>query len=422
MDKKVKIGIVGFGEFSLSHIGIFMAHPSVEKVVGAELNEERREFVKNKYGIEMYPSYEEMLEKEPELNSVGIFAQRHQHGPMIIKALKAGKNVFSAVPMGCSEEEVFEILDLVRKTGLTFAMGETCYYFPCAVWARKANREGLFGQITYGEAQYYHDVTGMFESFFSVGDSFKRVAGIPPMYYGTHSAAMLISSIGDIPAEVCCFGYRDAVGDGVYGKGVNDWDNQYSNETAIVRFKNGAVGRLNEFRRIGSVKPSSYITGIYGTKGTYEYSGNQHLFSRGAVFGQTADSVDLSDEINTYTYTAEADKIDKKLGRLEYKYHVGFSPVHNTDRLPKEFVEMEKRAKAEGDLSVIGHNGSHFFCVDDFVRAVTEDKIPPINAWTSAVYTLTGILAHESAMGGSKILKFPDIGEIPHGKDLLSFD
>ena len=99
MDKKVKIGIVGFGEFSLSHIGIFMAHPSVEKVVGAELNEERREFVKNKYGIEMYSSYEEMLEKEPELNSVGIFAQRHQHGPMIIKALKAGKNVFSAVPM-----------------------------------------------------------------------------------------------------------------------------------------------------------------------------------------------------------------------------------------------------------------------------------------------------------------------------------
>ena len=101
---------------------------------------------------------------------------------------------------------------------------------------------------------------------------------------------------------------------------------------------------------------------------------------------------------------------------------MGFSPVHNTDRLPKEFVEMEKRAKAEGDLSVIGHNGSHFFCVDDFVRAVTEDKIPPINAWTSAVYTLTGILAHESAMSGSKILKFPDIGEIPSGKDLLSFD
>ena len=129
------------------------------------------------------------------------------------------------------------------------------------------------------------------------------------------------------------------------------------------------------------------------------------MFSRGAVFGQTADSVDLSDEINTYTYTAEADKIDKKLGRLEYKYHVGFSPVHNTDRLPKEFVEMEKRAKAEGDL-----------------RAVTEDKIPPINAWTSAAYTLTGILAHESAMSGSKILKFPDIGEIPSGKDLLSFD
>lgn len=422
MGKKVNIGIVGFGEFSLSHIEIFMAHPDVCRVVGAELNEERRSFVRKKYGIDMYSSFEEMLNCEADINSVGIFAQRHQHGPMIIEALKAGKNVFSAVPMGCTEEEVLEIVDLVRKTGLTFAMGETCYYFPCAVWARKSNGKGMFGQITYGEAQYYHDVTEMFSSFLSAGSDFKRIAGIPPMYYGTHSAAMLISAVGDIPSEVCCFGYEDKIGDKVYGKGFNDWDNPFSNETAIVRFKNGALGRLNEFRRIGSVKPSSYITGIYGTKGTYECSGNQHLYSKGAVFGAEADSLDVSNEINTFLYNDEAENTEKKQGRLNYRYHVGFSPVHNAERLPKVFREMERQAREKGDYSVIGHNGSHFFCVDDFVRAVVSGKIPPINAWNSAIYTITGILAHESAMNGSKIMKLPDIGEIPKEKELLNFD
>mgnify|MGYP004566235197 CR=1 FL=1 len=101
---------------------------------------------------------------------------------------------------------------------------------------------------------------------------------------------------------------------------------------------------------------------------------------------------------------------------------MGFSPVHNAERLPKVFREMERQAREKGDYSVIGHNGSHFFCVDDFVRAVVSGKIPPINAWNSAIYTITGILAHESAMNGSKIMKLPDIGEIPKEKELLNFD
>ena len=41
----VKIGVVGFGEFSVSHLNIFLKHPQVDLVVGAELNEERRNAV-----------------------------------------------------------------------------------------------------------------------------------------------------------------------------------------------------------------------------------------------------------------------------------------------------------------------------------------------------------------------------------------
>lgn len=419
---KVKIGIVGFGEFSLSHVEIFKNHPDVECVVGAEINPERRKFVEDKFKIKMYESFDEMLDKEQSLNSVAVFSQRHQHGPMIIKALKAGKNVFTAVPMGCTEEEIFEILDLVKKTGLTFAMGETCYYFPCAVWSRKQRKKGTFGTVTYGEAQYYHDITEMFASFASVGDGYKRIAGIPPMFYGTHSASMLISAMGDIPTEVACFGYVDKVGDDIYGKGKNDWDNPFSNETAIVRFKNGALGRLNEFRRIGGVKPSSFITGIYGTKASYECSGNQHLLSIGGVFGQTPDSINVSDEINTLTFTENKNNMDLKDGRLHYKYHCGFSPVHDAQRLPEIFRKMAEESRKRDDLSVIGHNGSHFFCVDDFVKAVVEDKIPPINAWNSAIYTLTGIKAHESSMQGGKIVAIPDVGKLPSDKEIIDED
>lgn len=422
MVSKVRLGVVGFGEFSISHLDIFIHHPDVEYVAGAEILPERRELIENQYGIKMYASFDEMLEKDPSLNSVAIFSQRHQHGPMIIQALKAGKNVFSAVPMGCSEEEVFEILELVKKTGLTFCMGETCYYFPCAVWARKFNKEGGFGDITYGEAQYYHDVTEMFASFSSAGPGYKRIAGIPPMFYGTHSASMLISVMNDFPTEVVCFGYTDKVGDDIYGVGKNDWDNPFSNEVALVRFKNGAIGRMNEFRRIGTVKPSSYITGIYGTKRAYECSGNQHLLSQGGVFGLERDSFDISDKINTCTFTRMKDSIPSRDGKLEYKYHVGFSPVQNAARLPAVFREMEKKASQKHDLTINGHNGSHYFCVDDFVRAVVENKIPPVNAWNAAIYTLVGIKAHESAIQGGVAMKIPDVGAYPVDKEVLDLD
>ena len=57
----MKIGIVGFGEFSKTFLSIWLMHPGTEKVVGCELIEERRKLIEDKYGITMYSTYEEML-------------------------------------------------------------------------------------------------------------------------------------------------------------------------------------------------------------------------------------------------------------------------------------------------------------------------------------------------------------------------
>ena len=130
----MKIGIVGFGHYSFQYMDIWMKHPLIEKVVGAEFLDERRKEAEDLYGIKTYKTYEEMLEFEPELDAVAIFTGRHLHGPMLIKALKLGKHVFSAVPMGVNEEEIREILRLVKETRLIYMMAETCYYFPCSVY------------------------------------------------------------------------------------------------------------------------------------------------------------------------------------------------------------------------------------------------------------------------------------------------
>jgi len=60
-----------------------------------------------------------------------------------------------------------------------------------------------------------------------------------------------------------------------------------------------------------------------------------------------------------------------------------------------------------------GHEGSHHFLANDFVRAVVDKTLPPINAWVSARYCLPGIIAHESAKQGGVQLEIPDFGDPP---------
>ncbi|MBR4296277.1 MAG: Gfo/Idh/MocA family oxidoreductase [Clostridia bacterium] len=409
----IKIGIVGFGEFSAKFMHLFLSHPDIDEVVGAEIMPERREEIKQRFGLKrIYESFEQMLELADDVNSVAIFTQRHQHGPMVIKALEAGKHVYSCVPLCCDVDEAFKIIELVNKTRLTYMVGETCYYFPCAIWCREKFKTGAFGNFVYGESQYYHDISEFLYSFKgSGGNDWKKIAGVPPMYYSTHSMAMLFSAIDDYPVEVTCVGYEDTVGDGFYGKGVNHWDNPFSNESAFLKMSKGGIARINEFRRCGTNKPSSFISSLIGTRANYMCNGMHHTFTTGAVYGQESKVDYVSSEINSRRYTEHKNEIDMVHDPIDYKMHVGYSPIHDISRLPVEWRKFDG----------VEHNGSHVFLVDDFVRAVISGKLPPNHVWDAAKYTIPGIIAHDSAMQGGKTLKIPYIGEAPSDWERLDY-
>lgn len=216
----MKIGLVGVGKFSDDFIRLFNIHPDVEEIVIADLVEERVKESMAKHGIKRsFGSYEEMLDKADDIDCVAIFTQRHLHGPMIIEALKRGKHVYSAVPIGCTIDEIKEIIELVKKTRLIYMMGETCFYYPCAIYCREQYEKNAFGKFVYGESQYYHDICEMYDDFkHSGGDNWQRVAGIPPMFYPTHSISMIFSAINEYATKVSCMGLRDNHEDNIYGE------------------------------------------------------------------------------------------------------------------------------------------------------------------------------------------------------------
>jgi hypothetical protein len=83
--------------------------------------------------------------------------------------------------------------------------------------------------------------------------------------------------------------------------------------------------------------------------------------------------------------------------------------------LPQEIQSFTTAGVYDSDdnqhLSFIqgaGHGGSHPHLVHEFVSALVEGREPYPNARQSANITCVGILAHESAMQGGKIMQMPE--------------
>ena len=210
------IGVSGVGRFAPGFISLFKAHPLVDEVCVADIRRGRADRAAAERGLSRtFGSHEELCGSD--VDAVAIFSQRQLHGPMTIEALDAGKHVYCAVPISQSIEEIEAIVARVRSSRLIYMTGETSYYYPSTVYCRERFAAGDFGEFVYGEGQYLHDMVDFYNSFrHSGGSDWKRVAGIPPMYYPTHSTSMILSVTGAHATHVSCLGRVDSHDDRIF--------------------------------------------------------------------------------------------------------------------------------------------------------------------------------------------------------------
>lgn len=416
MRDPMKIAIIGCGRFSQFFVPLFQAHRMVEEVYVCDLKRERAEEFAQRFGVKIIDSFEEALASD-QINAVAIFTQRFKHGSMVIQALKAGKHVYSSVPCATSIDEIVEIERLVRQTRLTYSMGETGYYRGPTAFCRREYAKGTFGTFTYGEAHYNHDIRNMENSFRSSGgDDWKKYAGIPPMFYPTHSTAMILGSMPGVYAKkVVAFGFRGSPRTDIYGTdGQNLYNNPFSNTTMLLELSNGGIARISENRCVGWFCPETYISQFYGSEGGYEFSVARHHLSTWDPQnpGQTI-MRDVTMELQPRD-VYEAIEKDYAGAIQQIANGMGFSstcPVQPTQRLPKEFEGLDNK-----------HNGTHHFLIDDFMRAYETGKLSPCNIWQVARFNIPGLTAHRSALAGGVPMDVIDLGDPPEDWEVLSGD
>jgi hypothetical protein len=237
-DRKLRVGIVGYGACQFGAAFGFQDHPNVDVVAVSDLIPDRcAGLAKACRCAKTYPSLEELV-KDDRIEAVFVATDAPSHAKHCIDVLKHGKHVASAVPavFGGSLEEADALYDAVKKSGLKYMMFETSCYHDGLHALRQAYRAGGLGEVIYAEGEYYHYFGKPFPSYKDW-----RV-GAPPQWYPTHSNAYYVGVTGGHFTEVSCMGMPSLI-DHLKPEN-NRYKNPFGSEIALMRTSGGGMARM----------------------------------------------------------------------------------------------------------------------------------------------------------------------------------
>ncbi|RKY04846.1 gfo/Idh/MocA family oxidoreductase [Candidatus Poribacteria bacterium] len=360
----LRVAVVGLG-FGRVFANIFKDHPDCELICVCDLHRDRAEEVAKETGAKRVAGELGEVLRMRDVDAVAIFTHAPRHAEHCIAALNAGKHVLCAVPAAITIEECEMLIEAVKRTGLTYANAETSYWRPETAQCRKWYREGRFGRIVYMEAQYVHDhstLRGITSSPPEYGGKTWREAGFPPFLYITHSTGYILGVTGGRLVEVTAYPSR-VPDDDVYTKD-SYWGCDFANGVALFKTEDGVPVRIMEMRRVASGTEESFS--IYGQNMSFIWPST--IYRR--------------------------DERGMVVGPERWERNPLYAP------LPEPLVKYTSG----------GHGGSHPYIVEDFVRAVLDERPPAVNVYEAVAFCAPGIIAHQSAMRDGERMRIPQFG------------
>ena len=345
-DRKIRVGLVGYGLCQFSAAFGFQDHPNVEVAAVSDLIPERCNNLAQVTRCEKtYPSLEELI-KDDSIEAVFVATDAPSHCDHCIKVLESGKHVASAVPAVFGNlEDADRLYEAVKKSGLIYEMFETSSFHDAVYASRKIYQAGLFGKMIYTEGEYYH-------YFGTPIDSYKgwRI-GLIPQWYPTHSNAYYTCVTGNSFTEVSCMGNRSILKE--YQPENNPYGNPFGTEVALFRTSEGGMARM---------------TVSWDSAGWGDENGRNRGELGGFISGFMSPLGDVAEKVS-------------KLNLLKPALPPGLDPG--------------------------GHGGSHGYLCNDFVESILLERRPLVNIATALNTTVAGIVAHQSALKDGELLKIP---------------
>jgi predicted dehydrogenase len=218
-----------------------------------------------------YGSFQELIQTEQRrdpnerIDFVSITTPNHVHFPVAKAAAEAGFNVICDKPMTLTLEEAEQLADIVRKTGVVFALTHNYTGHPLVRQARQMILSGELGEIQATRAFYIQgwlrtrlEATGQKQAAWRTDPKQSGAAGCFGDI-GTHAYNLTRFVTGLLPDAISAHLKTFEP-----GRALDDYG------TALIRFQNGATGAITA-SQISHGRENDLWIEVDGTKGALEW-------------------------------------------------------------------------------------------------------------------------------------------------------
>lgn len=148
----LKVGVIGVGSISRSHIEPYLKNEDVKLVALCDINNKRLKEKGDLYQVtQLYGDYHELL-KNKEIDAVSICTWNNSHAEIAIAALEAGKHVLVEKPLSMNVKEALAVEAAAEKTGRTLQVGFVRRHGNNAKLLKTFIDNNEFGEIYYAKA------------------------------------------------------------------------------------------------------------------------------------------------------------------------------------------------------------------------------------------------------------------------------
>lgn len=360
--EKIKIGVLGLYRGS-SMINYCLAADNAELVAICDKWEEGIKLQKEKhseYNITYYTDFDEFLNHDMDMVILANYA--NEHAPFAIKAMKAGKHVFSEVLPVQTMKEAVELVEAVEETGMLYGYAENYCYMAAPYEMRRLYREGKLGDFQYGEGEYIHNCETVWPSL-AYGDKNHWRNNMYSTFYCTHSLGPIIHITGLRPVSVV--GTESLLNSRNIGMGRKS--GLFGIE--MVTLENGGIIKSIH----GGLRKGSVWYAVYGSKGRAESAREAaKCDDNKRIYINLDSNEDTFDSIEVSTYIPE-----------------------------REYDEQANKA---------GHGGSDFYSIWHFVEKVKGNPDADIiDIYEALDMFLPGMFAYRSILNGGKPMEIPNL-------------
>lgn len=254
----LKVGVIGCGSIAqYRHLPEYEANPYVQIVAVCDSNKKRAKEVANKYGVNMYTDYNELINCE-ELDAVSVCTPNDLHASISIVALQSGIHVLCEKPMATSKKDAKMMIEAAEKSGKKLMIGHNQRFVTSHQKTKQLIENGEIGKIYSFRTAFGHSgpenwsVDGKESWFFKKDEAFLGAMGD----LGVHKADLIRYILNEEITEVGAFVETSA----------KTFSNVDDCAVCMLKSESGIIGTLAASWSYVSKEDNSTI--IYGEKAT----------------------------------------------------------------------------------------------------------------------------------------------------------